>query len=155
MKSSLLVFLLLWILVPASAQPLTENQVRATLAALDSAAAKKDVKGILAQFSEDATISIEVAGPMGNQAVQFNRQQYGAYLAKNFKQVSDYRHRREGLSIRITDDGKTAVITGRALESVKVKGQNKSMVTEESATLKRAGGKVVVTGLTGIVMSSE
>ena len=123
---------------------ITEAEIRDAISKMEAATVSKDVESIVAGLSERVQMKATVTALGQTQTLNFNRDQYRDFLKKTYAAASDYTFSRENLKIKISADGRSAVVTSEVSESLKMNGLTVRSVATEVASFTRENGKVVI-----------
>ena len=128
----------------SSEKKITEPEVLDVLNKIEVAAKNKDADAIVANMSEKVQIKATITASGQTQTFTFNREQYRDFIKKSFAAGSNYTYSRQNTQVKISPDGKMAIVTDEVTESMTVSGQVIRSVGTEVATLGRENGKLVI-----------
>ncbi len=124
---------------------LTEQDVLDVMNKMDTAAENKDSDALIANLSEkvqiNATVTIIGKTP---QSSTYTRDQYQNLLKGVFSAATNYLHERKNIQVKISSDGKTAIVTSELAESVTMDGQIIKSIETSVASFVKENGKLVV-----------
>jgi hypothetical protein len=130
---------------PLAAEELTERDLKAFIAKLDDAIARRDVDTIIGRIAEHAVISVTVNTFGQTQTLRMNKRQYGEMLNVAWSGASSYEYDRSNEKITIAGD--QATITADITESIVVEGQKVDTKARERATVESFDGTLMLTQL--------
>ena len=127
----------------AHAESITEAQVKATLAQVDDAIAKRDVDGMIRMLADDARVT--GVSEMGQQTQKFSytKDEYAKALYDYWGSSSAYTYKRENQRIHI--QGKKATVLADVKETIQIGPQRLNSNSQEIATLELRNGKPLLT----------
>ncbi len=130
---------------------LTEQDVRAFYANLESALNAQDADDVLAQLSEDAKLSMQAPTLDGEQAIRMTKNDYAANLRQSFETLQDYIYHIDSLDIQIAADATSADVHTAITETMKIDGQGMQAGTKEHTRLELRAGKIQAVAVDAIV----
>ena len=131
---------------------ITEEQVQNTLKSLDDALLSKDTKAVEGLLSEDFSIRVVTPGLNRPRIDYLDRHDYVRNLKISFRSCTPLSFEREGVSVEITDNGKSAKATYKLHKKEKKSGQLKRSLTQDTAVLELQAGRLIITSLYTVKM---
>ncbi|XGV95506.1 MAG: nuclear transport factor 2 family protein [Leptolyngbya sp. BL-A-14] len=127
-----------------------ESEIRAILDAMEAAANRKDVNGILKYMAPNITIKITVQLGTGAQQLSLSREQYRQYLQQGFETTERRSGNYTNLKIQVEPNGQTATAIYTLVEEATLKGQPGTFVSTSQETVKfeRIKGQILETAAT-------
>lgn len=135
--------LMLMVLLPVSAQTVTEVEVQALIARMQQAALRRDVDAIGRDLHDEVKISGSLTAGGERQFFQYSKQEYLQDLRITWAQLIDYRSERSHQRIRMSGD--RAIVTADVRDTMVVQDGTIEIHAKETLTLERVGGVLVVT----------
>jgi hypothetical protein len=130
---------------PLAAEELTERDLKAFIAKLDDAIARRDVDTIIGRIAEHAVISATVTVFGQTKVLRMNKTEYRQMLTATWGGASSYEYRRSNEKITIAGD--QATITADIAESMVLDGQKLDTKARERATVESFDGTLMLTQL--------
>jgi hypothetical protein len=130
---------------PLAAEELTERDLKAFIAKMDDAIARRDVDTIIGRIAEHAVISVTVNTFGQTQTLRMNKRQYRQMLETAWAGASGYEYDRSNEKITIAGD--QATITADIAESMVLEGQKVDTKARERATVESFDGTLMLTQL--------
>jgi ketosteroid isomerase-like protein len=141
--------------VPAADPPaprITERQVRDLVEKATRAANARDVPAIMQTLAGDAKVVLDFRGPGGKrQRARMNRDQYEAHAREGMRQMDKYAYKREKVDIAVAPDGQSATVKSQVREVAEYRGSTVVASIDETTTLALREGKLLITGVHGVV----
>lgn len=133
---------------PAAAdpRPLTEPEVRAFVAEVESAAAARDVERIGATMAADCRIEIRTHFEGREHVVTMSKDEYLGMLDKGFsgfRDLQSYAYDIEPTAIRI-EGAHAATVVGRVREDLVIRGVESATLSDETWRVERRDGRLVL-----------
>lgn len=150
-----LLALLFWPAALLAQGRITEPQAQALLEALDRAAASQNTDALMAHFSDDCIITLEIPGPDGAHRFRWSKEEYATQLEEGYEETEAYTVERTDTTIQIAPDGQSARVTATVTEAIRTQTHLIHAVTKDEARLELRDGKLVVTRLDGVVLEFE
>ncbi|MBW4472687.1 MAG: nuclear transport factor 2 family protein [Stenomitos rutilans HA7619-LM2] len=137
-----------------SGSRIRESDIRKILNAMEAAANRKDVDGILKYMAPNITIKITVQLGAGAQQLSLSREQYRQYLQQGFATTERRSGNYTNLKIQVAPNGQTATATYTLREEATLKGQPGTFVSTSQETVKfaRIKGQLLETAATSNAM---
>lgn len=126
-----------------SGAKITEPEVQDFLKKIEVAVASKDADAIVAGMSEKVQIKATVTAGGQTQNLTFTREQYRDFLKKSFVLIGDYKYARQNTQVKVSSDGKSAVVTEEISETTTLNGQTIRSLSTQVASLVIENGKIV------------
>ena len=123
---------------------ITEAEVLDLMNKIEVAAKNQDIDAVIAAMSEKVQVRATVTASGKTQTVTFDRDQYRDVVRKSFTVGTNYTYSRQKTEVKISADGKSAIVTDEVSESITVNGQVVRTVGAEVATVGRENGKLVI-----------
>ena len=132
-------------------EAINENDVLAVLNAVDKAAKRSNIPGIIAPLARDVKIKMRVSIPGSDkeQLTTLNKEQYTFVLKQAFRKRLRYQYERKNTRIKIYNDNKTAMVTCDIYEILTLREGTLRTVSSEVAILNLQNGKILVTSIEG------
>jgi hypothetical protein len=153
---SLIVFSCLVVLLPvvsitsySQEAVISESAVHATLNAIDRAARKGNVPGIIAPLARDIKIRMTVSaqGSTKEHVLNLNKDQYAFHTRNAMRRRLAYYLERKNTRVKIYDDLQTAMVTSDVYETLTIRQGTLRAVSSEVAILNLRNGKIVITSI--------
>jgi hypothetical protein len=127
---------------------ITESDINAMLIAMDRAARKGDVDGVIAHFAPGIKIKMSVLnkGSDREQEATLTKEEYASNARQNMRRKLSYQNERKNTRIKIYDD-ETAMVTCDIYEVLKLPEGTLRSASSEVAYLTLRDGKIVITGI--------
>ena len=125
---------------------ITESDIQAMLDALDRAARKGNVAGMIAPLASDIKIKMSVLSPGSNreQVGTLTKEQYAFNLRQVMRRRLSYQFERKNTRIKIYD-AQTATVTSELYETLKLRQGTIRGSSSEVLYISLRNGKLVIT----------
>ena len=132
----------------ARAPDVTEDEVRAFVAALDAASHRKDADEFQTYFAPDTTVEITLHTPLGPHTQRLTPAQVVRQLRESAGlAIEVIESQRLRLQIRLSTDGHQATVTGETLDTGRVMGMTMRLRTHETFQVGRAHNRLAITAM--------
>lgn len=129
------------VLVPA--QDIRESEVRAVLAGIDRATARRDVAALGRLVADDVRVSGTFTTVAGTESFDYDKQQYLEGLRWAWSQAVDFRAERS--NERIVTDGSSATVSADVVETMVLPAATMRTRSRTTMTFERVSGAVLLT----------
>ncbi|HEX6730978.1 MAG TPA: hypothetical protein VF074_13230 [Pyrinomonadaceae bacterium] len=126
-----------------------ETETLAMLNAIDRAARKGNVAGIIAPLAKDIKIKMTISTPGSDkqQVLNLSKDQYAFLTRRALQRRIGYQYDRKNTRIKIYSDNKTAMVTSDVYETLTVRQGTVRAASSEVAIVSLRNGKPVITSL--------
>ena len=142
------------VMLPLTSEPsysqsltsITESDIHAMINAMDKAARKGNVAGMIAPIASDAKIKLTVVGPKTDKevTVTFTKEQFAHTARVTMRRKISYNFERKNIRIEIYDDT-TAMVTSELYETLKLPEGTLRSSSSEELYISLRDGKLVIT----------
>jgi hypothetical protein len=131
----------------SASPPITEEEVRNILKALEDAVGKKDLDAVKRYFSPEASVEMTVITPLGNQAVRFTREELLNYFNQGYK-LATVTSQQLYFRINVSPNGQQAALMTASEGTATLMGLGMPFKIEEATHFARPHATLVITGIT-------
>jgi membrane-associated protease RseP (regulator of RpoE activity) len=131
----------------SASAPITEEEARKILNALDDAVGKKDLDSVKGYFSPEASVDVTVVTPLGNQAMRFTREELLNYFNQGYK-LATVTSQQLYFRINMSPDGQQETLMTASEGTATLMGLRMPFKIEEATHLARLQTTLVITGIT-------
>lgn len=132
-----------------SQDAITETETLAMLNAIDRAARKGNVAGIIAPLAKDIKIKMTISTPGSDKehVLNLSKDRYAFHTRRAMQRRLAYQYDRKNTRIRIYNDNKTAMVMSDVYETLTVRQGTVRAVSAEVAIVSLRNGRPVITSL--------
>lgn len=129
---------------------LSESSVSDLISSVQESVQEKNIAQLVSFFTEDAKITIEMPRNMGG-TITLSKTQYKDMLKQGWAMPGKYTYEVQNITITISPDSKTAVVTDVTIETIEVGGQVIRSTSQETLNIVVEKGRPMIKRLYGKV----
>jgi hypothetical protein len=132
-----------------SQDAITESETLAMLNAIDRAARKGNVAGLIAPMARDIKIKMTISTPGSDkeQVLNLSKDQYAFHTRRALQRRLAYQYERKNTRIKLYGDNRTALVTSDVYETLTLRQGTIRATSSEVAIVNLRNGKLVITSL--------
>lgn len=131
---------------------ITEQKIINFMKAQDDALMRGDVAAVILGLADNW---VSTSKQQGKEDKKSTRSELEASLVKNLPQMGNYQIKHEDIKIKISEDGRSAVVTQKDIQSFTIKDRNAIIVSLSTQTFEQRGEKIVNTSAVDSILEVE
>lgn len=152
MRKLLILLLISLVLLPlplnAAPAGLSQDSIKRMLTAMEKAVGRRDADGLLAFFTPDAVITLDMPSSMGGRMI-LKLAEYKQMLLQGWALSGNSSYEVREVVIKISPDAQRATVTDLTIEKAEINGETISGQSREKIEIIVVGGKPRIKSLYG------